>query len=696
MDRRRWSDNANVKGDGSEMEIYSFPSSSDDNDDEHTPIKSKPQRRGDNSESEAEEEDQPSTRSSGRQRKAPRRYEDDLVVDSPTTRKRKKKMMPTPKVEIRAKTGGGREVKDKRKESEKGNRGKKISKAATRVSMRKNRGSSSRATATATATERTTNDQLNNAEATNNNDEDNTEAEPATTNKEEEEDDDMNNLVSIQLQQDTVVHHGPDDRRRTLLLLPDYAERFREVYSKEGLEEETRVLTKAILDKLTGKRRMALKGLDNEYRKVHQLVEQTVTAGQGNSMLVFGSRGSGKSTVVETVISSLAQQHRDDFHVVRLNGFLHTDDRLALREMWRQLGRETEMETTEDTAKITSYADTMATLLALLSHPEEVFGESGRAETAKSVVIVLDEFDLFASHPRQTLLYNLFDIAQARKAPVAVIGLTTRIDVTEVLEKRVKSRFSHRYTFLPRPRSFEAFRDVCLAGLDLDLDLELEEEEDHHQFSDRWNRLLREWRQYLNGLWNDEEFQKHAWGIYYRTRSVKEFFTSAIVPMAELHQSIDHDDVLHVPKPADFISQSLFCPDPASLPFVAGSSPSLPLALLLAATRLTALYDDGNYALMTLSFSAAYAEYVRLLTSAKRSASVSGAVATPGRIWGREVSREAWEKLVTWGLVVPVRRSSAGAVEDGRVFRVEVSFEEAATMMMGGTSGSLGKWWRYG
>ena len=30
--------------------------------------------------------------------------------------------------------------------------------------------------------------------------------------------------------------------------------------------------------------------------------------------------------------------------MVRLNGFLHTDDKLALKEIWRQLGREMEIE----------------------------------------------------------------------------------------------------------------------------------------------------------------------------------------------------------------------------------------------------------------------------------------------------------------------------------------------------------------
>lgn len=40
----------------------------------------------------------------------------------------------------------------------------------------------------------------------------------------------------------------------------------------------------------------------------------------------------------------MSREHRQDFHVVRLNGFIHTDDKLALKEIWRQLGREMAVE----------------------------------------------------------------------------------------------------------------------------------------------------------------------------------------------------------------------------------------------------------------------------------------------------------------------------------------------------------------
>lgn len=213
---------------------------------------------------------------------------------------------------------------------------------------------------------------------------------------------------------------------------------------------------------------------------------------------------------------------------------------------------------------------------------------------------------------------------------------------------------------------------------------------------------------FSQSLWSDEEFQFHLERIYHQTKSAKEFFTSSLLAISELHLSSyyapDEPTALQVPTPKSFSNQTLSCPDPAPLPFdtstTASASPSsLPLSLLLAATRLTALYDPGNdgaqpqsLAPLALSFPAAYTEYVRLLTSAKTSASVSGATATPGRVWGRDVAREAWEKLVTWGVVCPVGGGSGTA--DSRMFRVEVSFEEVVEMA--GYRGSLGRWWRDG
>ena len=65
----------------------------------------------------------------------------------------------------------------------------------------------------------------------------------------------------------------------------------------EQFEFHLQVMQKLLLDKLTGRRRLKLYGLDEEYQKVHRVIGQTILAGEGNSMLLIGARGSGKSAV---------------------------------------------------------------------------------------------------------------------------------------------------------------------------------------------------------------------------------------------------------------------------------------------------------------------------------------------------------------------------------------------------------------
>jgi origin recognition complex subunit 4 len=233
-----------------------------------------------------------------------------------------------------------------------------------------------------------------------------------------------------------------------------------------------------ILNRLTTNSLSPVAHLEREYTTLHTLLSATITAGESNSLLLLGSRGSGKTLLIEHALQDLTRKHTDDFHIVRLSGFFQTDDKLALREIWRQLGRE--MAVSEDeTGEVSSYADTMASLLSLLSHPEEFDNVNAMdidaaprdlEKTSKSVIFILDEFDLFTTHPRQTLLYNLFDIAQAKKAPIAVVGCSTRMDVVDLLEKRVKSRFSHRWLHVASMKSLVAFEEAVRGILCLPVD----------------------------------------------------------------------------------------------------------------------------------------------------------------------------------------------------------------------------------
>ncbi|KAL2135964.1 hypothetical protein VTI74DRAFT_6013 [Chaetomium olivicolor] len=434
-----------------------------------------------------------------------------------------------------------------------------------------------------------------------------------------------------------------------------------------NFEQHLRSAQRVLLDRCAGRRRIKLRGQDEAYEKAYQLVEQTVVAGEGNSMMVIGARGCGKTTLVESIITDISRKHKDQFHVVRLSGFIHTDDKLALREIWRQLGKEMEIED-ELVSKTTNYADTMASLLALLSHPSEI-AEIHEGVTSRSVVFVIDEFDLFATHARQTLLYNLFDIAQARKAPIAVLGLTTRIDVVESLEKRVKSRFSHRYVYLSLPRSLPAYWDLCQQGLTVDEeDMVLEgidhDLEGHQAFWDWWNGKI-------EALYKTQAFKDHLESHFYSTKSVPAFLTSCILPLAMLSPALPF---LQVPSNSA-LAVSLEPPD--SKLHLLGSLSDLDLSMLISAARLDIVAHTD-----TVNFAMAYDEYTSLMGKQRVQSASSGMLALGGgaRVWGRGTAGIAWERLVALGLLVPAAAGGRGTAGlgglDAKMWKVDVALEE--------------------
>jgi len=430
-----------------------------------------------------------------------------------------------------------------------------------------------------------------------------------------------------------------------------------------------------LLMKLTGKRPTPLVNLDDEYAKVSQLINQTIEAGESNSMLLIGARGSGKTAMVNRILREQSAQHGADYHVVRLNGFIHTDDKVALREIWRQLGREARLEDEENTAR--NYADTLTTLLALLSHSAET-GQSDADQVTKSVIFILDEFELFASHPRQTLLYNLFDIAQSRKAPIAVLGLTTRIDVAESLEKRVKSRFSHRYVHLSLAKSFAAFEEICRASMSIrpsELSVEEKAALSRHSIGDS-TAATQAWNSLVEQMLSTDSLANYLRQIYYTTKAIPDFMSGMLLPLATLPTDMPLESATILEHLASSLVPSLRGPD-SKLDLLPSLS-TLQLALVICAARLQAIHNTD-----ILSFALVYEEYKILVSKAKLQASASGALAqgAGGRISSKDVAKGAWEDLMECGLVM----------EDGRGGgRVDVGLEEI------GMSGvDLGQWARW-
>ncbi|XP_030887773.1 origin recognition complex subunit 4 isoform X2 [Leptonychotes weddellii] len=162
-------------------------------------------------------------------------------------------------------------------------------------------------------------------------------------------------------------------------------------------------------------------GVQVQYKHLIELLKRTAIHGESNSVLIIGPRGSGKTMLINHALKELMEVEEVSENVlqVHLNGLLQINDKIALKEITRQLN----LENVVGDKVFGSFAENLSFLLEAL--------KKGDRSSSCPVIFILDEFDLFAHHKNQTLLYNLFDISQSAQTPLAVIGLTCRLCLTE-------------------------------------------------------------------------------------------------------------------------------------------------------------------------------------------------------------------------------------------------------------------------
>ena len=286
----------------------------------------------------------------------------------------------------------------------------------------------------------------------------------------------------------------------------------------------------------------------------------------------------GLHQVVESVLRHAEQQGTSQHPapwIVRLSALLHPTDRQCLADMAKQLmaqgaigrsdvdhtiahvlGPEAEtIETAEEAVKpdwdLTTApeddvsdeeeeetqtlpsavpdsvaAAILASMSTTLAHILTLLTRTSSTSSHRPLVIVIDQFEQFAHRPRQALLYCLLDAVQASSyAPgMIVIGVTTRVDAPEFLEKRVKSRFSHRIVHVSPP-SLDQYmilaRTALLAGTT----------------PDPSSSFATAWYEEVDQLLQDEVFRLCLQGLHELSGDVRLLYQSLVVPIAALTPS---------------------------------------------------------------------------------------------------------------------------------------------------------------
>ncbi|KAM9767093.1 origin recognition complex subunit 4 [Menidia menidia] len=366
-------------------------------------------------------------------------------------------------------------------------------------------------------------------------------------------------------------------------------------------------------------------GVEAQHRRLLELLRRTAIHGESNSVLIVGPRGAGKTTLLRCVLRELLEDKdvQKNLLQVHLNGLLQTDDRIALKEITRQL----QLENVVGDKVFGSFAENLAFLLEAL--------KKGDRSSSRPVLFVLDEFDLFAHHKNQTLLYNLFDVSQSAQAPVAVVGLTCRLDVLELLEKRVKSRFSHRQIHLLSSLTFPQYLERVRAQLSLP---------DH--FPDP--NFAQEWNADVKTLCEDKSVEEVLQRHFNSSKDFRSLHTLLLPCLCRV--SVSKPSI----RPADLLDASRLCLADAKANMLHGLS-ILELCLVIAMKHLHDVYEGEPFNLQMV-----HNEFKKFLQ--RKSNSMYN--------FEQPVVMKAFEHLQQLELIRPVDGSSAKTQREYQLMRL--------------------------
>ncbi|KAJ2717170.1 origin recognition complex subunit 4 [Coemansia spiralis] len=400
-----------------------------------------------------------------------------------------------------------------------------------------------------------------------------------------------------------------------------------------------RAVRQAVLGRLHGSAPPPeLVGLAAPLDAVSALLRQTVANAEGNSALLVGPRGCGKSEIVRRALDMLGDAGAPAHHVVRLSGFVHTSDRVALRDIARQLVVTQNL----DNILIGSFADAFSYILGLLR------SAAGADAAMPPVVFVLEEFDLLAQHPKQTLLYTLFDIAQSQQTPIAVLGVTARIDVMDLLEKRVKSRFSHRKIQVHPAPSLDAFTQIARTALRIDAARDCGTAAAAVPAA-----LVRQFNDRVGDILAAEPVATHIEAVYEFGKDARQLLRTFVAAAAALSRD---EPLLQLARVQASIARDAASAKAQTLARIS----LLELCLIIA---MRSLVGAGN---AKYNFEMVYNEYKTFMSRHMVAVAAGGAM----KIYKKPVALKAFETLVELEIVRPVLASAAaeggGASTHGR------------------------------
>nr|CAD7569195.1 unnamed protein product [Timema californicum] len=316
--------------------------------------------------------------------------------------------------------------------------------------------------------------------------------------------------------------------------------------------------------------------------------------------------------LVRTVLKELQELGTFEEHaiLVQLDGRLHTDDRLAIKDITKQM----KLEELVDDKIFMSFA-----------------GKTTPSSPDRDTNLDLPVLSSRAQHDK--------------RAPICVVGVTARLDVTELLEKRVKSRFSHRQVFLFPPADKKVGFKARLTLLEKLLLLPMTEPLEPV--------YVHCWNEHVLSIVADPEVRHVCKRLYDSDQSERTFRTFLAQIISKL--DIDHMTL----EASDFTSTFTAFFRDTMVDVLTGLS-VLEICLVIAMKHQTEIYDGDP-----LNFEMVLQRYLKFVSQNSSAETVQ-----------RPVLLKAFEHLKSLEIITPIGKTNKEIQKEYRLHRFLVTSDQ--------------------
>lgn len=164
--------------------------------------------------------------------------------------------------------------------------------------------------------------------------------------------------------------------------------------------------------------------LSDNYDKIYNVLNNSFSNYNNQVFLIYGFPGFGRKSAIDYALSKM-EMEKKHLNKIYVDSRIFCDENSIVKIFIKQLQQQNSLKIKKN-----------------INDFDEFFAWFIEEKLNVAVILIIDNIEELVTIKRQTVLYRILEWLRHENSRVILFGITTNIMFSDLLEKRVKSRFS--------------------------------------------------------------------------------------------------------------------------------------------------------------------------------------------------------------------------------------------------------------